>query len=228
MVNFSKWFFGVRYLITLSIVLLLLWIIIFSWFLIEEHKYGNDVVDKSGFARTYYEVEENGKIIKKFYANAFTDSIYFISTMFGTFGYGDIYPKTNSAKGLVTCMHFVIVIFIMSLYENVFVEDKTVKDLSLDIQGLTNKYELKNSRERAQSEPPTFNSNLAIMPGDQRTQRSHSAPNQPETSAFMIPDEESNNESTPKSTIISKIKNVVFPSTKYTRVDESNNSRSSF
>ena len=145
MLNISKWFFGKRYLITLLIVLILLWIIIFSWFIYEENKYKDDVVDKSSFARTYYEIEKDGKKVKKYYANAFIDSIYFISTMFGTFGYGDIYPKTNSAKGLITCMHFIVIIFIMGLYENIFVSNKTIKDLSLNIMKLSSELPISNS-----------------------------------------------------------------------------------
>ena len=65
MLNISKWFFGKRYLITLLIVLILLWIIIFSWFIYEENKYKDDVVDKSSFARSYYEIENNGNEIEK-------------------------------------------------------------------------------------------------------------------------------------------------------------------
>lgn len=145
MLNIGKWFFGVRYLITLSIILIILWIIIFSWFTYEENKYKDDVVDKSSFSRTYYEIEKNGKKVKKYYANAFTDSIYFISTMFGTFGYGDIYPKTNSAKGLITCMHFIVIIFIMGLYENIFISNKTIKDLSLNIMKLSSEFPINNS-----------------------------------------------------------------------------------
>lgn len=137
MINLSNWFFGVKYLITIAIVFLLLWIIIFSWFTIEENKYGDDVVDKSSFQRTFYEIEENGKIKKKYYANSFVDSFYFISTMFGTFGYGDIYPKTSGAKGLISCMHIIIIIFIMQLYENIFISKKIIKDLSLDILKLS-------------------------------------------------------------------------------------------
>jgi hypothetical protein len=133
MVNLSNWFFGVKYLITITIVFILLWIIIFSWFLIEENKYGDEVVDKSSFQRTSYEIVENGKVKKKYYANTFADSFYFISTMFGTFGYGDIYPKTSGAKSLVSCMHIIIIIFIMQLYENIFISNKIIKDLSLDI-----------------------------------------------------------------------------------------------
>lgn len=146
MSNISKWFFGTRYLLTLTIVLVILWLIIFIYFIVEENKYKDDVVDKSGFARTFYEYKDNGINKKKYYANAFTDSIYFISTMFGTFGYGDIYPKTNSAKSLVTIMHFIIVIFIMGLYENVFVTNKTIKDLSMDIFKLSNDLSEKNNR----------------------------------------------------------------------------------
>jgi hypothetical protein len=165
MLNISKWFFGKRYLITLLIVLILLWIIIFSWFIYEENKYKDDVVDKSSFARSYYEIENNGKKIKKYYANAFTDSIYFISTMFGTFGYGDIYPKTNSAKGLITCMHFIVIIFIMGLYENIFVSNKTIKDLSLNIMKLSSELPISNSisksrNYRAISDPSFSNVNL--------------------------------------------------------------------
>lgn len=131
--NISNWFFGIKYLITLSIIFLILWIIIFSWFIIEEKKYGEEMVEKSSFARTYYEIEENGIKKKKFYANSFADSFYFISTMFGTFGYGDIYPKTSSAKGLISFMHLIIIIFVMNLYENIFISNKVIKDLSLDV-----------------------------------------------------------------------------------------------
>lgn len=138
MVEISKWFFGTRYLITLSIVLIILWLIIFTWFLIEESIYKDNVVDKSHFARTYYDYKDENKTEhKKYYANAFTDSFYFISTMFGTFGYGDIYPKTNSAKGLVSIMHFIIIIFAMNLYENIFVSNKTIKNLSIDVMKLS-------------------------------------------------------------------------------------------
>lgn len=144
MLDISKWFFGIRYLITLSIILIILWLIIFSWFSYEEKKYKEHVVDNSGFTRTFYEIEENGKKVKKYYATAFTDSIYFISTMFGTFGYGDIYPKTNSAKGLVTCIHFIIIIFIMKLYENIFVSNKIINDLSLDMMKLINGVAMSN------------------------------------------------------------------------------------
>jgi len=101
--------------------------------MVDENKYGDDVVDKSGFTRSYFEIEENGQTKKKYYSDAFTDSIYYTSTMFGTFGYGDIYPKSNSAKGLITFWHFIIIIFVMNLYDNIFVSDKTIKDLSLDI-----------------------------------------------------------------------------------------------
>ena len=59
--------------------------------------------------------------------------------MFGTFGYGDIYPRTNSAKGFITFWHFIIIIFVMDLYENIFVSNKTIKDLSLDMLKLTEK-----------------------------------------------------------------------------------------
>lgn len=149
--NISKWFFGTRYLLTLTIVLVILWLIIFIYFIVEENKYKDDVVDKSGFARTFYEYTDNGINKKKYYANAFTDSIYFISTMFGTFGYGDIYPKTNSAKSLVTIMHFIIVIFIMGLYENVFVTNKTIKDLSMDIFKLADNLTEKDNKIRALS-----------------------------------------------------------------------------
>jgi hypothetical protein len=135
--NISSWFFGINYLITLSVVVLILWIVIFSWFSVEENKYGDDVVDKSSFTRTYYEIEENGIKKKKYYANAFADSIYFISTMCGTFGYGDISPKTNSAKGLISFMHLIIIIFIMNLYENIFISNKAIKDLSLDMLKLS-------------------------------------------------------------------------------------------
>jgi hypothetical protein len=157
--------FGKRYLITLLIVLILLWIIIFSWFIYEENKYKDDVVDKSSFARSYYEIENNGKKLKKYYANAFTDSIYFISTMFGTFGYGDIYPKTNSAKGLITCMHFIVIIFIMGLYENIFVSNKTIKDLSLNIMKLSSELPINNSiiksrNYRTISDPSFSNVNI--------------------------------------------------------------------
>lgn len=151
MSNISKWFFGTRYLLTLTIVLVILWLIIFIYFIVEENKYKDDVVDKSGFARTFYEYKDNGINKKKYYANAFTDSIYFISTMFGTFGYGDIYPKTNSAKSLVTIMHFIIVIFIMGLYENVFVTNKTIKDLSIDILKLDDNLTKKDNKIRALS-----------------------------------------------------------------------------
>lgn len=133
----SDWFFGIKYLITLSIILIILWLSLFIWFSIEENKYGEDVVEKSGFARSYYEVTENNTNKKKYYSNAFADSIYYTSTMFGTFGYGDIYPRTNSAKGFITCWHFVIIIFVMNLYENIFVSNKTIKDLSLDMLKLT-------------------------------------------------------------------------------------------
>ena len=159
MLNISKWFFGKRYLITLLIVLILLWIIIFSWFTYEENQYKDDVVDKSSFARTYY---ENEKKVKKYYANAFTDSIYFISTMFGTFGYGDIYPKTNSAKGLITCMHFIVIIFIMGLYENIFVSNKTIKDLSLNIMKLSSELPISKPRTYRTISNPTF-SNVNVI-----------------------------------------------------------------
>lgn len=135
--NISNWFFGINYLITLTIVVLILWIIIFSWFLVEENKYGDKVVEKSSFMRTYYEIEENGIKKKKYYANSFADSIYFISTMCGTFGYGDIYPKTSNAKGLISFMHLIIIIFIMNLYENIFISNKVIKDLSLDVLKLS-------------------------------------------------------------------------------------------
>lgn len=151
MINISKWFFGIRYLITLTIIILILWIIIFIWFLIEEKIYGDEVVDKSHFSRTYYEINNSNIIKKKYYANAFTDSIYFISTMFGTFGYGDIYPRTNKAKGLVTTMHFIIVIFIMGLYENIFVSNKTIKDLSLDMLKLSSNTQPLYSRSRSRA-----------------------------------------------------------------------------
>lgn len=129
----SKWFLGTKYLITLLIIITLIWITIFAWFAIEEKKYGDDVVDQSSFMRTFHEFDDNGIIKKKYNANAFTDSIYYTSTMFGTFGYGDIYPKSNSAKGLITFWHFIIIIFIMNLYEHYFVSNKTIKDLSLDM-----------------------------------------------------------------------------------------------
>jgi hypothetical protein len=156
MSNISKWFFGTRYLLTLTIVLVILWLIIFTYFTVEENKYKDDVVDNSGFARSFYEYREtdlDGNIIikKKYYANAFTDSIYFISTMFGTFGYGDIYPKTNSAKTLVTIMHFIIVIFIMGLYENVFVTNETIKNLSIDLLKLADNLTEKDNKIRALS-----------------------------------------------------------------------------
>ncbi len=152
MVEISKWFFGTRYLITLSIVLIILWLIIFSWFLIEESIYKDEVVDNSSFSRTYYEIKINEKTQKKYYANAFTDSIYFISTMFGTFGYGDIYPKTNSSKMLITSMHFIVIIFIMNLYENVFISNKTIKNLSMDVLKLSDQLNLtKNKLKKAES-----------------------------------------------------------------------------
>ena len=135
--SISEWFFGFRYLITLSIVLFILWLSLFIWFMVDEHKYGDDVVDQSGFTRSYFEIEENGQTKKKYYSDAFTDSIYYTSTMFGTFGYGDIYPKSNSAKGLITFWHFIIIIFVMNLYENIFISNKTIKDLSLDILKLS-------------------------------------------------------------------------------------------
>lgn len=165
MLQISQWFFGIRYLITLSIVLIILWLIIFSWFLIEENKYKDNVVDNSSFARTYYEFNDNGKLQKKYYANAFTDSIYFISTMFGTFGYGDIYPKTNSAKLLISWMHLIIVIFGMNLYENIFISNKTIKNLSIDVMKLSDqlnitKEKLKRSTSRNYSESDSLLSNL--------------------------------------------------------------------
>jgi hypothetical protein len=129
----SDWFFGIKYLITLTIILIILWACLFTWFSIEENKYGDDVVDKSGFLRSYYEVDENNTNKKKYYSNAFADSIYYTSTMFGTFGYGDIYPRSNAAKGFITFWHFIIIIFVMNLYENMFVSNKTIKDLSLDL-----------------------------------------------------------------------------------------------
>lgn len=132
----SQWFFGIKYLITLLVVLSILWVSLFIWFSFEENKYGDDVVDKSGFVRSYYEVNENNTNKKKYYGNAFADSIYYTSTMFGTFGYGDIYPRTNSAKGFITFWHFIIIIFVMDLYENIFVSNKSIKDLFVDIQKL--------------------------------------------------------------------------------------------
>jgi hypothetical protein len=135
--NISKWFFGIKYLILLIIIFIILWLCLCIWFLIEEKKYGDDVVDKSAFVRSYYQVkEDNGLTTKKYYANAFSDSIYYATTMFGTFGYGDIYPRNSSAKGLITFWHIVIISLIMKLYENLFVSNKTIKDLSLDIQTL--------------------------------------------------------------------------------------------
>jgi hypothetical protein len=164
MFEISKWFFGTRYLITLTIVLIILWLIIFSWFLIEEKKYKDEVVDKSSFARTYYEIKENTNLKKKYYGNAFSDSIYFISTMFGTFGYGDIYPRTNTAKLLVSCMHFIVIIFGMNLYENIFVSNKTIKNLSMDVMKLsdqlnTTKEKLKRSNSKYSENDPLL-SNL--------------------------------------------------------------------
>jgi TM2 domain-containing membrane protein YozV len=135
--NISEWFFGIKYLITLTIILIILWLCLFLWFLIEEKKYGDDVVEKSGFVRPYYEVsKDNGLTNQKYYANAFSDSIYYATTMFGTFGYGDIYPRKNPAKGFITFWNFIIIIFVMNLYENVFVSNKTIKDLSLNIKKL--------------------------------------------------------------------------------------------
>lgn len=126
----NKWLSGQRFILTLLIVVVILWIIILSWFLYEENIYKDDVVDKSGFVRTFYEIEKDGKIIKKYYSDAATDSIYFISTMFGTFGYGDIYPKTNAAKGLITSMHFIIIIFVMGLYKNIFISNTKLHERS--------------------------------------------------------------------------------------------------
>ena len=76
--------------------------------------------------------------------------------MFGTFGYGDIYPKTNSAKGLITCMHFIVIIFIMGLYENIFVSNKTIKDLSLNIMKLSSELPISKPRTYRTISNPTF------------------------------------------------------------------------
>jgi hypothetical protein len=70
--------------------------------------------------------------------------------MFGTFGYGDIYPRKNSAKGFITFWNFIIIIFVMNLYENVFVSNKTIKDLSLNIKKLQiSSTNLKNDSSRS-------------------------------------------------------------------------------
>ena len=38
------WFFGTKYLITLTIILIILWLSLFIWFSIEEYKYGVDAL----------------------------------------------------------------------------------------------------------------------------------------------------------------------------------------
>ena len=150
------WFFGTKYLITLTIILIILWVSLFIWFSIEEYKYGDDVVDKSEFVRSYYEVNENNTNKKKYYANAFADSIYYSSTMFGTFGYGDIYPRTNSAKGFITCWHLIIIIFVMNLFQNIFPSNETERNQSgtyLNYSPIKDRsLEMSNSTERNQSE----------------------------------------------------------------------------
>lgn len=85
--------------------------------------------------------------------------------MFGTFGYGDIYPKTNSAKLLISWMHLIIVIFGMNLYENIFISNKTIKNLSIDVMKLSDqlnitKEKLKRSTSRNYSESDSLLSNL--------------------------------------------------------------------
>lgn len=138
---FSNLFFGKKLLLTLFIIFLICWIIIFIWFLIDENKY-KDNLDLCNFARPFY--ENNNK--KIFYSNAITDSLYFTTTAFGTFGYGDIYPKTTIAKLYISLMHFIIIIFSMNLYENFFIENKTIKDLSLDITKLTSTMSKSNNK----------------------------------------------------------------------------------
>jgi len=136
--DIRSWVVGIKYIVLLSIILIIFWLILFIWFYIEEQKYGDDIVDKSGFTRTYYEINKDGKNIKKYYGNAFIDSSYFVSTIFGAFGYGDIYPRTNAAKSIITIMHFIIIIFTLNLLEHVFVSEYTNKDLAINIIKLEN------------------------------------------------------------------------------------------
>lgn len=139
--DISAWFVGVKYLILLSIILIIFWLILFIWFSIEEKLYGDEIVEKSGFERTHYEINKDGRNIKKYYGSAFIDSSYYVSTMFGTFGYGDIYPRTNGAKGVITIMHFIIIIFTLNLFEHIFISEHSKKELAFNIIKLENEKE---------------------------------------------------------------------------------------
>ncbi len=164
-------FLGKKLLITLFCVFIFLWFIIFLWFLIEEKKYKENVVHMSSFNRPYSEKVIEEKLIKEYDSNAAADALYFTTTTFGTFGYGDISPKTTASKIFISAMHFIVIIFGMGLYENIFIENKTIKDLSTITSELNESLnvEKEKNRKRSKSETPISTNNFNNT-NSQRTQ----------------------------------------------------------
>lgn len=133
--QFKSLFIGKNYLKLLLALFILFLIIIIVWFAIDK--------DKKDFNREYS-------------TDPFTDAFYFLSTMFGTFGYGDIYPKSRLAKWIVSCMHITVIFLIMNLYEHIFISNKAVKDMAVDFANFDKKikdYEEWESRPKSRSVP---------------------------------------------------------------------------
>lgn len=87
--------------------------------------------DDFSFNRTIVEIgkDKDGKPIYDFISSSFTDACHYTLTSMSTVGYGDITPKTSSAKYWTMGMHIIIIIMSYKLFEYFSSDDASSQSL---------------------------------------------------------------------------------------------------
>lgn len=120
-------FFSRHYVLLFIIILIVCFII--NWYVFSQMD-PNGEADKMAFNRIIVP-KEGVQNEKEFISNNVTDSLYFTLTTFSTIGYGDITPRTTSAKAWCGIMHTLVILFTYKLYEHYMTVDKSSDENSL-------------------------------------------------------------------------------------------------
>lgn len=113
------------------VILCIVLIIIVNWIWFSTMD-PNENLDNYSFNRPsiILEKDKEGNLIKsKFISDSFTDACHYTFTTMSTVGYGDITPKSTSAKYWTMIMHIVSIVMSLKLFEYFITDDASSKAL---------------------------------------------------------------------------------------------------
>ena len=79
---------------------------------------------------------EGEETFKRTVRNRITDGVYFTTTQLSTIGYGDITPKSNTAKNICSIVHIFIIAISLKLFSEYCIMneiDKVQKEAATDL-----------------------------------------------------------------------------------------------